>query len=435
MGTSKARAFLGVLLLLVSAIPPIGLEGQEQQALALDEIIGLARDRNPRIRAARERILASRSREPGAGLLPDPIFQVGVMNLALPEFSPSMPASMAPTFQAVQRFPVGGKRSLREEMARQSTEIHVAASEEVWWEVRTETAMVFYQIYQVDRQIDVLEETLGLLQDFETVALSMYTAGTGRQADVLRANVEVARMEADIQRMRAMRVGYASRLNAIVDRPAVTPVPEPALNPLPATVPLRSTLQNWALESRPILAQLEGELARAGTQRVLSEKDIWPDFTVGLQYGLGRMDGGYKSMGGASVGFSIPVYAGRRQYKARDEAAAAEGVAAAQLDYALALLDARMSEILANLDQGRTLIRLYREEILPQARATVESSLSSYRVGAVDFMTLVDAQMAVNRFEGEYFGLLASYGTSIAALEMTIGRDLLVTDELLMEEE
>ena len=41
----------------------------------------------------------------------------------------------------------------------------------------------------------------------------------------------------------------------------------------------------------------------------------------------------------------------------------------------------------------------------------------SLRIGLVawTFMTLVDAQMAVNRFEGEYFGLLASYGTSVAA--------------------
>ena len=194
-------------------------------------------------------------------------------------------------------------------------------------------------------------------------------------------------------------------------------------------------LREWALESRPVLAEMRTELDRAGTRKALAEKDIWPDLTVGLQYGLGRMAGDYKSMGGASVGFSIPLYAGRRQFKARDEAAAMEGMVRARFDNALALVDARVGEVLANLEQARALIRLYREEILPQARATVESSLSSYRVGAVDFMTLVDAQMAVNRFEGEYFGLLASYGTSIAQLEMTIGRDLPVTDELLVEEE
>jgi hypothetical protein len=63
----------------------------------------------------------------------------------------------------------------------------------------------------------------------------------------------------------------------------------------------------------------------------------------------------------------------------------------------------------------------------------VESSLSSYRVGAVDFMTLLDAEMALNRFQSEYYGLQSSYGKGVAKLEMTIGRDLPVTDELLTE--
>jgi outer membrane protein TolC len=120
--------------------------------------------------------------------------------------------------------------------------------------------------------------------------------------------------------------------------------------------------------------------------------------------------------------------------KVRDEAAAMESAARARFEHAFAVVDAQIGAGLADLEQNRTLIRLYREEILPQARATVESSLSSYRVGAVDFMTLLDAQMALNRFEGEYFGLVAAYGSTIARLEMTIGRDLPVTDELLLEE-
>ena len=145
------------------------------------------------------------------------------------------------------------------------------------------------------------------------------------------------------------------------------------------------------------------------------------------------MAGDYRSMGGASVGFSVPIHAGKRQLKARDGAAAMESMVMARFDAVAADVDAGIGEALADLGQGRTLIGLYREQILPQARAAVQSSLSSYRVGAVDFMTLVDAQMALNRFQGEYFGLLASYGTGIARLEMTIGRDLPVTDELLLE--
>jgi outer membrane protein TolC len=175
-------------------------------------------------------------------------------------------------------------------------------------------------------------------------------------------------------------------------------------------------------------------VARAGTRRALAEKEIWPDLTVGLQYGLGRMQGDPKSMGGASLGISVPLYAGRRQLKARDEALAMEEEARARLELTRSVVDARIEEIVATLEQARTLLRLYREEILPQSRAGVESSLSSYRVGAVDFMTLLDAQMAVNRFQGEYYGLLASYGTALAELEMTIGRELPSSPRSITEE-
>jgi len=427
-----SRAAL-LLLFTTLIVPSFGLEGQDSDPLRLRTAIELARERSPRLRAAQEMVEAIRAREPGAGLLPDPTLMVGVANLAIPEFSATMPASMAPTFQAAQRFPLAGKLSLQSDMAEQATGIARAGADETWWEIRTEVASVFYQIFQLDEQIRVMRETLGLLVDFQAVARSMYESGMGRQADVLRANVEIARMEAEIERMGSMRASASFRLNALLDRPAETPVAGVILDPLPASVPNQETLRAWALGTRPALAGLQWEVERAGTGRSLAEKAIWPDLNVGLQYGLGRMGGDLKSMGGASVGFSIPIYAGKRQFKARDEAAAMESVAEARFDQTLAVVGARIGENLADLSQARTLISLYREQILPQARATVESSLSSYRVGAVDFMTLVDAQMALNRFQGEYFGLLASYGTGVARLEMTIGRDLPVTDELLLE--
>jgi outer membrane protein TolC len=423
----------------VTVIPAASVESewsapQDPPGLRLAEILEWAREVNPRVRAASEMVEVARAGEPGAGLLPDPSLQVGVMNLALPEISATMPASMAPTFQAVQRIPIAGKLPLRSDLARQTTEIARFGSEEVWWEVRTDAASAFYRIYQIDGQVEVMQRTLELLGDFQAVARSMYEAGSGRQADVLRANVEIARMEAEIERMAAMRAASASRLNAVLDRPSETPVPSPTLDPLPASVPDLAVLRDWALETRPALGGLRGEVERAGTRRSLADREIWPDLTVGVQYGLGRMAGDRKSMGGASVGFSIPLYAGRRQMRARDEAAAMESVARARFDQSFAIVDAQIGAGLADLEQDRTLIRLYREEILPQARATVESSLSSYRVGAVDFMTLLDAQMALNRFEAEYFGLVAAYGSTIARLEMTVGRDLPVTDELLLEE-
>ena len=81
-------------------------------------------------------------------------------------------------------------------------------------------------------------------------------------------------------------------------------------------------------------------------------------------------------------------------------------------------------DVLAELNRARSLAELYRDEVIPEARAMVESAFSSYRVGTVDFLTLVDAQMTVNRYEGELYTLLGDYGRAFTALESAIGRAL-----------
>jgi len=133
------------------------------------------------------------------------------------------------------------------------------------------------------------------------------------------------------------------------------------------------------------------------------------------------------------IGFSLPIFAGRRQLRMRDEAEAMEQMARAELSEMQAGVEARIGELLADLERTRSLVRLYRTEILPQADANVQSAFSSYRVGAVDFMTLVDAEMTANRFESELYGLMSDYGRSIADLEMTVGRELPVTGETIAE--
>jgi len=437
-GGGRIFTLLALLLSLHFPARAQGVEVQQEAAdsgsLVLAELLAIARTDNPRLRGALHRVQASTAMVPEAGALPDPMLEVGAMNLSLWDFSATMPASMAPSFQLTQRFPLAGKRGLRETMAGQAAEAVGAAAEEVWWGVRREVSVAFFSLYQVDRELEVMGETLGLLQDFETVARALYTAGRGRQADVLRASVEVARMDAEIRRMEAMRESVSASLNALLDRPVDTPVPTPVLPPLPADVPDLETLTQWAQESRPLLAQMRFGVEQAATREELAKRSIWPDITVGLQYGLGRMEGSYQSMGGAMVGVGLPIHAGKRQYAARDEAQALRLSAEADLQEARAHVLARIAGELADLERSRSLLALYREEILPQARATVASALNSYRAGTVDFMTLVDAEMAVNRFHGEYYRLISSYGASLATLEMTIGRELPVADRLTVED-
>jgi outer membrane protein TolC len=427
----RGAAVLGVLLVSF----PDALVAQEAPAqMRLEDVLAAVQQRNPRLRALQAATAAAESRESGASTLPDPMLQLGIMNFGLPDFNADMAMSMAPAVQIMQMVPFPGKLSLKGEIAGLGTEMASAGADEAWWNVRDGASSMFFELYSLDRRLGVMRRTQSLLEDFKQVATAMYGAGTGRQADVLRADVEVARMDGDIQRMEAMRSTVAARLNSLMDVPAAAPVASPVLGDLPLEVPSREALLAWAQETRPLLAQGRLGLAQAGKRRDLAQRQIWPDFTVGVSYGQRDRGSGTERMGSAMVGFSIPLHAGSRQYAARDEAAALERLAQAQLGSLEAGIDARVGQLLAELNSARSLTELYRDEVIPQARANAESAYASYRVGSVDFMTLVDAQMMVNRYEGELFQLLGEYGRAIAALESTVGRPLPRTGMLLSEE-
>jgi outer membrane protein TolC len=195
-------------------------------------------------------------------------------------------------------------------------------------------------------------------------------------------------------------------------------------------VPAQDTLSAWAAESRPLLRRARLGVLQADTRVDLARREIWPNLTFGLTYGQRDAGMGTERMGSAMLGISLPVHASRRQLAMRDEAGAMRRMADAELGGLMAEVDARIGELLADLDRARSLIGLFRDEVLPEARAMVESALSSYRVGAVDFMTLVDAQMTVNRYEGELYQLLADYGKAVTGLESAVGRTLPVPDAI-----
>lgn len=428
---SRACAGAGALLLLLAA----PLRAQDAPPLTLADAYALAAEHNPMLQAAGWRTRAVAAMERSAALPPDPQVQLGVMNASLPGLRTDMPSSMAPSVQVMQMIPFPGTLALRARIARQETGIAEADAAEAGWMVRARVAMAFFEIYRADRQLAVMRETLDLLRTFQAVARAMYGAGEGRQADVLRAGVEVGRMEAEVARMEAMRAGAAARLNAVLGRPAETPVPAVALPPLPAAVPHADTLRAWAAETRPVLARGRLGVAQAGSRLDLARREVWPDLSVGVQYGQREAEMGTERMGSVMLGFTLPVFARQRQLRMAEAAAAMRGMAAAELSADAAEVDARVAELAAELARARTLARMYRAEVLPQADAAVQSALASYRVGQVDFMTLVDAQMAANQYRQELYALLADYGVAVAEMEMAVGRTLPVDGIPTLEED
>jgi outer membrane protein TolC len=395
--------------------------------LRLGELYAEVARANPRIAAASALASAARARVPGTRRPPDPQLQLGFMNYTLPGLAP-MPTLGMSQLQLMQMLPLGGKLASAGRAADAQASATDERARDVAWETRSAAAMAFYDLYAVDGQLDVARETLRLQQDIERTAQSMYRVGDGRQADVLRAQVEIARMAEDTLRMGTMRATMVAKLNALLDRGAEVAIGRATLPRFPDTLPPRTALDSLASAERPMIrAGVEDVRAAEAAQRG-AHKEIWPDLQVGVQYAQRGGEMGTERMGSLMLGASIPVFARDRQLRMREEAAAMTRMAQADLAAMRAETRGKIGEAYASLERARSLAKLYRTTVLPQAEATVASALSAYRVGTVDFMTLLDDRMTVNRYHQELYTLDADQGKAWAELEMLVGRALFDPD-------
>jgi outer membrane protein TolC len=392
-------------------------------SLRLSSLYALVSATGPKLAAARALARAAESRVAGAKRPPDPRVQLSFMNRELPSLAPMDPLGMT-QLQVMQMVPVAGKLSLAGNVAGAQAEAARARAEDVHWDTRLRVAMAFYELYQTDGAFAVATDTRRLLEDIASTAQAMYAVGEGRQADVLKARVEIAKMTEDIVRMRAMRVAATATIAALLDLDPDSTLASPQLPAFPAELPPLDSLLALADRARPMIQAGRSELRAADASAALAAREIWPDLEVGVAYGQRGGETGTERMGSLMIGASVPVFANSRQRKMRDEAEAMRAMARADLQAMRADTRARMAELYANLVRARNLAQLYRTTVLPQARAAVTSSLAAYRVGDVNLMTLLDNQMTVNRYGQQLVALDAEQGKALAELEMLVGREL-----------
>lgn len=394
----------------------------QENTLPLSEALRIARDGNPMLRAARSSAAAAAERVGPAGALPDPQLQLGLMNRMAAEFGSTMDPMTMDQVQLMQMLPWPGKLGNAKRAARHRAAAAGADAAEQERMLGAQVRMAYFEIAFADRALDVMTRTRDLLRDFTDVAVTMYAVGSGVQQDVLRAQVEVARMSEEITRMGQMRVAAAARLNALLGREATSPIPAVVLPELPAAEPPPiDTLIAWALASRPALHAGAERVAAADAALRAARRELFPDFQVGVQY---QRRPAFPDMVSFMIGINVPIFAGARQLPMRREMAAMRDMSRAELLNLRNEAIARIIETRARAVQDRTLGRLYGTSIVPQARAAVQAALASYRVGRVTFLQLVDNQLTVNRYEIETYRLLADYHQAVGELEALVGREV-----------
>ncbi len=385
--------------------------------LRLTEALDLAREANPMLQAARLRADAALARVPQAGALPDPQLSFGLMNRPLSDFGTDEPMTMN-SLQLSQMLPWPGKLGFSERRASHLARAESFEADETERQLIAQVKSVYLQLAYMDRALGIMGATRDLLRDFFQVSSAMYAVGSGLQQDVLQAQVAIAQMTEDITVMQQDRLAMAARFNALLGREATAAVGALELRPAGGVLPSVEELMEIAVQQRPALSAARERVLAAEAGYRAARRELYPDLMVGLGYGQRPQ---FDDMVTVMVGISLPVWAGSRQLPMRREMQAMKVMEQAmELDLYNETF-AELAELRAQAERARVLSQLYATSVVPQARAAVESALSAYRVGRIDYTTLVMNEMTVNRYEIESVRLAAEYHRAVAGLEALVG--------------
>lgn len=405
------RAVVALSLLLV--VSSEAQAEQESPPLSLPDLVREAQDHNPEIQMAARALEAKKARVPQAAALADPVLMYGVVNEGRPiPFQTIGERDFSEAYVGVsQDLPFPAKRRLRREAAQQEVEAAQAAYEGVRRRVSAEVAEAYYDLYSVHAALDVVDESARLLDQLIKVAHTRLQVGQTSQQDLLDAEVEVSRLEERRTELHARRAILEERLRSLLYRGTAEAFGRPAtIVPTPLPGPLADLLAR--VEGSPVVAEKARLVAQADRLTDLAKRDRKPDFSVAFTYhNRGGLDPMY-SFGGT---VTLPNLHGRQGH-AVEEAAATLGGARSAADMARAEVRYAVTEAYQTASSAERLLRLYDEGILRQARLSIESALAQYRVGKVEFLTLITSWRRLLDYDLTYQEQLAAHEKALARL-------------------
>jgi len=156
----------------------------------------------------------------------------------------------------------------------------------------------------------------------------------------------------------------------------------------------------------------------------LAKREYYPDVNVRLAYG--QRDNGpemrRRDMLTGMVELNIPIFYKTKQDRKVVEVKADIQTLEAQYRAMKNEIFFMITDMVTMIQRVERQLELYRTGIIPQVNLQVSSALSAYRVNKVDFMTLLDSQMTLYRYELEYHQALTEYEKNVASLEWTVGK-------------
>jgi outer membrane protein, heavy metal efflux system len=406
---------------------------------SVDSLVVEAMRANPRLKAMQSRIASAEHSTQAAKGWPAPTLGVEFSQIPYNQYN-VWDNALSNSISLSQMFMLGGKISAMVDVERSNEQV---TRDTYFSEMTTLTAqvkMAYYQQWMTERQLEVAEKTLSLLDDLVQTAQTGFQIGRTEQADVLMLQSEQAAQQIRLVVLQKEREAGLIRLNQLLGRDlqdAALQIDKDVVidpqgwSPQELTAKLR--------ESNPELKKMTGMIAMNRAMISEKQKQHVPDLMLGAM--AMRMPRGmiittksdpmmrepkteymYSLMASITLPF-MPWSAVKWREEEQEYLAAVQA-----LEYERSDMERRMS---AQLQQGvtkmeaaRESVRLYQTQVIPLAEQTLQAQITGYQNGRVPIYSLIESLKMLLMQQMNLYMSQADYLMAKADVEMMLGKSL-----------
>ncbi len=413
---------LGVSLLVF--VPPrvCAQDASAGQPTTLADLLTEAEKNNPQIQAARHGWQSAKQIPTQVATLPDPQVVLQQTNVGSPRpfagYTNSDFAYLGLGFS--QDLPYPGKLRLRGEIAQKDADATQQKYESLRRAVLAAVKMTYFRLGYLAKRQKILDEDAQLLQQVEQAAESRYRNGLGNQQDILQAQLERTKLLREINMNQLEQGKLQAELKNLLNRSQTSTDIETA--ELSESTPVYNfdQLLAEAKASNPEVAGMQKMVERQGLQINLAKKDLYPDFNV--QGMWQRTDPSqFRAYYQFTVGMRIPIYRSRRQRPELAQAEADRDRAKSEFEMQSQQTAFQLRRQFLTAEKSAELLKIYREGLMPQARAELQAGMAAYQSNRQDFQALLASFLDVLKLDEEYWQMLSEHETALAQMEELTG--------------
>jgi len=391
-------------LILASGLALAAAAPAQEHDPVLRKLLDDAATASPELAQARAVVAAEQARVPQAAALGDPTLTLGIQNDGFNRIAIGEMETSFFNIMVSQPVPWPGKRGVRQQIAALDVRRAEARLERARLDLEGRVSRAYVVLLLARGQLELLEEQERLWAQGEQAARTRYEAGQVPQSDLLRTQLERARLEQRRWALQAEAVTRMAEVNRLRGHPLDEGVAIPtALRELAnPTLPPEEAAQADAVARSPEMLLATLDVDQAGRRVELARKERWPDLALtAAVMPRGRLEPMWSF--GVSVG--LPIFAGRKQARAVEESEQRRIGDTQEAETIRQVVRLRTHERLALLAALNRTNDHYRRQVLVLSVAAARSTLVQYEVGRVPFASVLEA---LSGYVGDRASSLAS---------------------------